>query len=70
MIGTALTKAAGCDPAKGARFFVRLEERTNQDGNLSFWGTHPPDQKRLATVLATVDGINALGGLTRKAGSQ
>ncbi|NDV50611.1 M48 family metalloprotease [Salipiger sp. PrR003] len=70
VIGTAITKAAGYDPVKGARFFARPEEKTNQDGNLSFWGTHPPDQKRLATVLATVDGINAHGGLTKKTSSQ
>ncbi|ANT63055.1 hypothetical protein AYJ57_21525 (plasmid) [Salipiger sp. CCB-MM3] len=66
VIGAAITKAAGYDPVKGARFFARPEGQKTQDGNLSFWGTHPPDAKRLATVLATVEGIEANGGITRK----
>lgn len=57
-LGTRITHAAGYDPVKGAKFFARPEEARTSAGNLSFWGTHPPDKKRLATVLATVEQIN------------
>ncbi|EPX83927.1 M48 family metalloprotease [Salipiger mucosus] len=66
VIGTAITRAAGYDPVKGARFFARPEEKRLGNGALSFWGTHPPDEKRLATVLATMESIEATGGLARK----
>ena len=49
----------------GARFFARPEAAQTTQGQLSFWGTHPPDEKRFATVLATVDQINANVGLRR-----
>ena len=54
VIGTYISRAAGYDPVRGARYFARPEPVNTVDGNLSFWGTHPPDEKRLATVLATV----------------
>ena len=53
VIGTYIAKAAGYDPVRGARYFARPEPVKTVDGKLSFWGTHPPDKKRLATVLAT-----------------
>ncbi|WP_089885058.1 M48 family metallopeptidase [Citreimonas salinaria] len=66
VIGTAITKAAGYDPVKGARFFARPEGKRTANGRLSFWGTHPPDEKRLATVLATIEGIEVSGGISRR----
>ena len=54
VIGTYIAKSAGYDPIKGARYFARPEPKQSQSGKLSFWGTHPPDEKRLATVIATV----------------
>jgi Zn-dependent protease with chaperone function len=64
-IGTRIAHAAGYDPVVGARFFARPEAAQTTQGQLSFWGTHPPDEKRFATVLATVDQINANVGLRR-----
>ncbi len=54
VIGTWIAKEAGYDPVRGARFFARPEAARMRDGRLSFWGTHPPDAKRLATVIATL----------------
>lgn len=66
MIGTAIAKLAGYDPVKGARYFVGHEGAKTVDGSLSFWGgTHRPDAKRIATVLATLGGIEANGGIAR-----
>ena len=62
-LGTRIAASAGYDPIEGAKFFARPEEAKSQTGNLSFWGTHPPDEKRLATVLATMEEINANTGL-------
>jgi len=59
VIGTYITRSAGYDPVKGAKFFARPEPVRSTDGKLSFWGTHPPDSKRLATVIATVERIEA-----------
>lgn len=58
-LGTRIAYAAGYDPVEGAKFFARPEAARTQAGKLSFWGTHPPDSKRLATVLATVEQIAA-----------
>lgn len=66
VIGTYIAKTAGYDPIKGARFFARPEPKKSQDGKLSFWGTHPPDEKRLATVIATMDRIKRAGKLALK----
>ena len=69
-LGTRIAAAAGYDPVKGAKFFARPEKAKTTAGNLSFWGTHPPNEKRLATVLATVAEIDAKVGLrlaTKKA---
>ncbi|WP_295042912.1 M48 family metallopeptidase [uncultured Paracoccus sp.] len=55
MLGTRIAAAAGYDPVQGAKFFARDEAARSQNGQLSFWGTHPADSKRLAVVLATVD---------------
>lgn len=65
-LGTLIARSAGYDPVKGALFFARGEEAQVSSGQLSFWGTHPPDEKRLATVLATVQSLEASGGITRK----
>lgn len=64
-LGARITHSAGYDPVKGAKFFARPEKARTSAGNLSFWGTHPPDEKRLAIVLATVDQINANIGLSK-----
>lgn len=66
VIGTAIATMAGYDPIKGARFFARPESKVDASGNLSFWGTHPPDRKRLATVIATSASIKENGGIARK----
>lgn len=65
-LGTHITVAAGYDAVKGARFFARPEDARTESGKLSFWGTHPPDEKRLATVLATHKHIEAGQGLVRQ----
>ena len=64
-LGTRIAHAAGYDPAQGAKFFARPEPAKASAGQLSFWGTHPPDAKRVATVLATIDQINAKVGLKK-----
>ncbi|MEX0305138.1 MAG: M48 family metalloprotease [Leisingera sp.] len=58
-LGTRITHAAGYGPIKGARFFARPEAARTEAGKLSFWGTHPPDAKRLATVIATMEQVEA-----------
>lgn len=65
-VGTLIARSAGYDPAIGAKFFARSKAAKTPDGALSFWGTHPPDEKRVATVLATLDQIEAQGGISRK----
>ncbi|KIC46153.1 M48 family metalloprotease [Tateyamaria sp. ANG-S1] len=65
-LGTYITDAAGYDPVKGARYFARPEQARTESGKLSFWGTHPPDEKRIATVLATHRHIEDGKGLTRQ----
>ncbi len=65
-LGTLITRTAGYDPVIGARFFARGEALRHADGRLSFWGTHPPDARRIATVLATVEQLNELGGIKRQ----
>ncbi|AXI48795.1 peptidase M48, Ste24p [Sulfitobacter sp. SK012] len=66
-LGTRIAAAAGYDPVKGAMFFARPEAAKTTAGNLSFWGTHPPDEKRLATVIATAEEVNARIGLRKAA---
>ena len=63
VIGTYIAKAAGYDPVKGARFFARPEPARTPNGALSFWGTHPSNEKRLATVIATAEKIEGGAGL-------
>ena len=53
VVATHIARAAGYDPVKGARFFARPEDVKTETGKLSFWGTHPPDEKRLALVIQT-----------------
>lgn len=64
-LGTRIAAAAGYDPVQGAMFFARPEAAKTSAGQLSFWGTHPPDEKRLATVIATNEEIQANVGLRR-----
>lgn len=52
LIGTYIASAAGYDPVEGARFFARPEQPRTVSGSLSFWGTHPPSEARLANVIA------------------
>ncbi|TNC45139.1 peptidase M48, Ste24p [Rubellimicrobium rubrum] len=61
VIATYITRAAGFDPVLGARFFAKPEEPRTPGGALSFWGTHPADETRLATVLETVGRLDAQG---------
>ncbi|NIZ09761.1 M48 family metalloprotease [Pseudooceanicola sp. HF7] len=61
VVGTQITRQAGYNPVTGARFFARPKPQQSS-GQLSFWGTHPPDRQRLATVLETVDELDANGG--------
>lgn len=66
VLATYITKQAGYDPVKGAKFFARPAAAKTSNGNLSFWGTHPPDAKRLATVIETANAADAGQGLIRK----
>ncbi|MDW4548405.1 M48 family metalloprotease [Defluviimonas sp. D31] len=67
MLGTRIATWAGYDAVKGAKFFARDEAARSKAGQLSFWGTHPSDAKRLAVVIATMEEIKAKQALTRKA---
>lgn len=62
-LGTRIANAAGYDAAKGARFFARPGKPPQGSGGLNFWSTHPPDEKRLALVLATQAEIDRGQGL-------
>ncbi|TNJ48477.1 M48 family metallopeptidase [Phaeobacter sp. B1627] len=64
-LGTRITVSAGYDPVEGAKFFARPEPTRTATGRYSFWGTHPPDEKRVATVLATKAEIDARIDLRR-----
>ncbi|MDI3336654.1 hypothetical protein QKW60_09565 [Defluviimonas aestuarii] len=68
MLGTHIAHYAGYDPVKGAQYFARDEAARSKGGKLSFWGTHPADEKRVAVVLATMEKIKAQQALTRKTG--
>lgn len=59
VIGTYIATAAGYDPVLGARFFARPESPVTPAGARSFWGTHPSDEARLATVIETAARIQA-----------
>ena len=62
-LGTHIAYSAGYDPILGAKYFARPEPQRTADGRLSFWGTHPPDVQRMATVIATVDAIKRGAGI-------
>ena len=67
VIGTEIARLAGYDPVKGARFFARpADGGAGGGGLLGFFGTHPPNAERLATVLATERQIETQGGLVRR----
>ena len=58
-LGARIAAESGYDPVKGALYFARPAETHTRAGNLSFWGTHPPDEKRLATVIEVANEIEA-----------
>lgn len=58
ILGTRIAYAAGYDPVKGLQFFTRAAKKGARSGG-SFWSTHPPDRRRVATVLAEVERIKA-----------
>lgn len=67
MLGTRIASAAGYDALVAAKFFARPEDARSQSGTkLSFWGTHPSNDKRLATVIATRAQIDGQVPLARK----
>lgn len=66
VIATHITRAAGYDPVEGAKFFARPAPARTTAGNLSFWGTHPPNSVRLATVIEAQKSAEAGQGLVRK----
>ena len=51
-LATYITRDAGYDPIKGARYFARPADVRQAIGALSFWGRYPPNDQRLATVIA------------------
>ncbi|MBT3139569.1 M48 family metallopeptidase [Ruegeria litorea] len=48
-LGTVIAYGAGHDPLAGANFFARLPDPGDK-----FFGSHPPNQERIALVQATV----------------
>lgn len=66
VIGTYIARAAGYDPVRGARFFARPESTRREDGALSFWGTHPANEDRLALVIETERKLRSGQGLEKK----
>lgn len=66
VIGTYIAEAAGYDAVRGARFFARPEPTRREDGALSFWGTHPADEDRLALVIETARAVRSGQGLQRR----
>lgn len=58
ILGTRIAYAAGYDPVKGLQFFTRAAKKGSR-GQGSFWSTHPPDRRRVETVLAEVERIKA-----------
>lgn len=51
-LGTVISKRAGYDPLRGARFFNRIPDPGNR-----FLGTHPPNAQRLELVRQTAAGL-------------
>lgn len=66
-LGTLIARGAGYDPVRGAAYFAQPARAGSAGGRLSFWGTHPPDELRLATVMATAAEIERQGGIRRAA---
>ncbi len=66
VLGTRIAEAAGYDAIKGAQYFARPEAAKTSAGHLSFWGTHPPDEDRLAIVLTTQKQIESGEKLRRR----
>ncbi|KAA0971222.1 M48 family metalloprotease [Aureimonas fodinaquatilis] len=67
MLGARIAAAAGYNPKIGAAFFARPEDSRSVSGtSLSFWGTHPSDERRVAIVLATQQQISQKQGLVRE----
>jgi predicted Zn-dependent protease len=51
-LGTVITKRAGYDPIKGAKFFTRIPDPGDK-----FLGTHPPNAARIEMVRRTAAGL-------------
>jgi hypothetical protein len=68
MLGTRIAYAAGYDLIMGAQFFAGEEFAHSKFGQLSFWGTHLADERRMALVIATMDEIPTSRAHSRKAG--
>lgn len=66
VVATHIARAAGYDPVEGAKFFARPAPAKTSAGNLSFWGTHPPNAVRLGTVIETAKAAASGGALVRK----
>lgn len=52
-IGTVITRTAGFDPVRGARFFTRIPDPGDR-----FLGTHPPNNQRIETVRRVNDSLS------------
>jgi len=65
VIAAHIARMSGYDAVNGARFFARPAGARTQAGTLSFWGTHPPNSQRLATVIAATRAADAGQGLNR-----
>ena len=51
-LGTIITKRAGYDPLRGAKFFTRIPDPGDK-----FLGTHPPNASRIEVVRKTAAGL-------------
>lgn len=65
MLGTRIASAAGYNPIEGSKFFARDETVRMKTGQLSFWGTHPSNEKRIEIVIATMAEIKAAQELAK-----
>lgn len=51
-LGTIITKRAGFNPVRGAQFFTQIPDPGDR-----FLGTHPPNAKRMETVIRVNNGL-------------
>ncbi len=57
-LGTYIAWVSGYDPNRGAQFFARIPDPGNR-----FLGSHPGNSQRIAVIRATVDRLQAGGGV-------